>query len=305
MWSLAVDTTLPEGDSATLRLTTSSSRRFTLALRRPGWPDGFAVSVNGEAVTDLPRPQSYVELTRTWRTGDVVEVSLRKELRRERCRTIPAAAILWGPLCSPAMSARKTSSRRGSRASSRRSWPRSGRRPTASTGARSAGVLSERRRRPADGRRLRAVLPLAPPHLLGLLRPLHPLGMGEQVAADAAESKRQHTAGPCLGRDHPAGGGGVGRGVRPAGRGDVVRSGPGSLLPPQQEVVLLRRAGRARSAHGAGRDVLPRREWRDRTFAILVDDQEGRAEDRARRRPALLRRGVRGAGGRGRRQDRP
>jgi DUF1680 family protein len=98
--SLAVDTTLPEGDSATLRLTMPSPRRFTLALRRPGWArDRFAVSVNGEAVGDLPPPMSYVELTQTWKTGDVVEVSLRKQLYLEPVPDNPRrAAILWGPL---------------------------------------------------------------------------------------------------------------------------------------------------------------------------------------------------------------
>jgi DUF1680 family protein len=98
--SLAVDTTLPEGDTATLRLTMPSSRRFTLALRRPGWAgEGFAVSVNGEAVDDLPPPMSHVELTRTWRSGDIVEISLPKQLHLEPLPDNPRrAAILWGPL---------------------------------------------------------------------------------------------------------------------------------------------------------------------------------------------------------------
>ena len=98
--TLDVDTTFPEGESATLRLTMPSPRPFTLALRRPGWArDGFAVRVNGEAETDLPVPPGYVELSRTWRTGDVVEVSLPRELRLEPLPDNPRrAAIMWGPL---------------------------------------------------------------------------------------------------------------------------------------------------------------------------------------------------------------
>jgi DUF1680 family protein len=97
---LAVETSFPEGDSAILRVTTQAPRPFTLALRRPHWAqDGFAVKVNGEAVTELPAPESYVALTRTWKTGDVVEVSLPKALRLEPVPDNPRrAAILWGPL---------------------------------------------------------------------------------------------------------------------------------------------------------------------------------------------------------------
>jgi len=98
--SLTVETTLPEGDTATLRLTVPSPRRFTLALRRPGWAgDGFEVRVNGEPQADLAPPLSHVELTRTWKTGDVVEVALPKQLRLEPLPDNPRrAAILWGPL---------------------------------------------------------------------------------------------------------------------------------------------------------------------------------------------------------------
>ncbi len=98
--TLVVETDLPEGDAATLRVTVPSPRRFTLALRRPGWAgDGFAVRVNGQAQSSLPAPLSHVELTRTWSTGDVVEVSLPKQLRLEPLPDNPRrAAILWGPL---------------------------------------------------------------------------------------------------------------------------------------------------------------------------------------------------------------
>src|SRR5437763_14563607 len=94
----------PDGGDAKLSLTVPrGGRRFTLALRRPGWAgDGFAVKVNGEMVAvpteaslrvggaggrdlalDDPTPGSYVELDRTWKSGDVVELSLPKSVRLE------------------------------------------------------------------------------------------------------------------------------------------------------------------------------------------------------------------------------
>ena len=98
--TLAMDTTFPEGDSAALKLTLDSPKLFTLALRRPAWAgDGFAIKVNGEEVKDLPRPSSYVELKRSWKTGDLVELSLPKTLHLEPLPDNPRrAAILWGPL---------------------------------------------------------------------------------------------------------------------------------------------------------------------------------------------------------------
>jgi len=97
---LAVDTAFPEGESVTLTLTMPSPRAFALALRRPRWAgEGFAVRVNGAAVTSLPPPESYVELRRTWKSGDVVEVALPMALHLEPVPDNPRrVAILWGPL---------------------------------------------------------------------------------------------------------------------------------------------------------------------------------------------------------------
>jgi len=117
---LRVETDFPEGESVTLKLTLESPREFALALRRPYWAgDGFAVKVNGKAVSEdvidplrdvpesgrrvAPRQSqsagSYVELKRTWRTGDAVELTLPKTLRLEAVPDNPrCAAIMWGPL---------------------------------------------------------------------------------------------------------------------------------------------------------------------------------------------------------------
>jgi DUF1680 family protein len=118
---LKMETEFPEGESVTLQMTLKSPKEFILALRRPYWVgDGFSVKVNGEPIAediidpyrDIPesgRPVegragvdqsgTYVELKRTWKTGDTVELILPKTLRLEPTPDNPrVAAFMWGPL---------------------------------------------------------------------------------------------------------------------------------------------------------------------------------------------------------------
>ena len=118
---LTMETDFPDGEHATIRLNGRAARPFTLAVRRPGWAgDRFEIAVNGESLVappiaslrpggaggrDLglddgaPAPSSYVSIERSWKSGDVVSVTMPKALRLELTpddRTV--AAILWGPL---------------------------------------------------------------------------------------------------------------------------------------------------------------------------------------------------------------
>jgi DUF1680 family protein len=116
---LQMETDFPEGESATARLTLQSPREFTLALRKPYWTqDGFVITINGETVPeaivdpyrevpesgrqverDIAPSSSYVELRRTWNSGDTIEITLPKTLRLEPTSDNPrVAAIMWGPL---------------------------------------------------------------------------------------------------------------------------------------------------------------------------------------------------------------
>jgi hypothetical protein len=97
---LEMSTDFPMGETASLKITAKSSTKFTLALRRPFWAgDGFFVKVNGQSLKDLPKPDSYVEIARTWKSGDTVELLLPKTLRKEPLPDNPERfALLWGPL---------------------------------------------------------------------------------------------------------------------------------------------------------------------------------------------------------------
>ncbi|MGH8168146.1 MAG: beta-L-arabinofuranosidase domain-containing protein, partial [Woeseiaceae bacterium] len=115
---LTVDTDFPLGESATIRIRMREPRTLTLSLRRPYWAGaGFDVRVNGDPVP-LPEPaardwrdsrsqyqdaptggSSFLDITRTWRDGDTIEVRLPKSLWIEPTPDNPGrVAILWGPL---------------------------------------------------------------------------------------------------------------------------------------------------------------------------------------------------------------
>jgi uncharacterized protein len=98
--ALTMETSLPEGDTATLKVKLQAPRVLTLALRRPSWAgDGFAVRLNGRPVKVSGGPGSYLEIAREWRTGDTLTLALPKVLRIERLRDDPRrAAVMWGPL---------------------------------------------------------------------------------------------------------------------------------------------------------------------------------------------------------------
>ena len=97
---LEMITDLPLGDSATLKITSGTPKQFTLALRRPYWAGaGFAVKVNGKPWKEVSKPDTYIEISRTWKPGDQVELVLPKTLRKEPLPDNPnRMAIMWGPL---------------------------------------------------------------------------------------------------------------------------------------------------------------------------------------------------------------
>jgi DUF1680 family protein len=95
-----VATDLPIGQTATVKVTPLAPKKFTLALRRPYWAaGGFIVRVNGKVVKTTTPADSYVEIARTWRAGDTVDLVMPKTLRKEPLADNPNRfAVMWGPL---------------------------------------------------------------------------------------------------------------------------------------------------------------------------------------------------------------
>ncbi|MBK3625074.1 glycoside hydrolase family 127 protein [Streptomyces sp. MBT49] len=73
---------------------------FALRLRVPSWATaGFRVTVNGRRAGGTPVPGSYFAVSRTWRDGDVVRVTMPFRLRVEKAADDPALQTLFlGPV---------------------------------------------------------------------------------------------------------------------------------------------------------------------------------------------------------------
>src|SRR5262249_26607107 len=97
---LEVATDMPIGEAATITVAPQSAKKFTLALRRPFWAGrGFSVTVNGRMIHLSGSTNSFVEITRTWKAGDRVQLEIPKALRTEPLADNPSRlAVMWGPL---------------------------------------------------------------------------------------------------------------------------------------------------------------------------------------------------------------
>ena len=62
------------------RITIDKGGTFTLGVRHPSWADGFKVTVNGAKISG-DEVKGYLPVTRTWKTGDVVEITLPMKVR--------------------------------------------------------------------------------------------------------------------------------------------------------------------------------------------------------------------------------
>jgi hypothetical protein len=98
--TLRQETRFPDEDRTRLVLRLEKPLRLALRLRHPAWvKNGFAASVNGQAVALDSRPGSYATIEREWRDGDVVELRLPMSLRFEPTPDDPArGAFLFGPI---------------------------------------------------------------------------------------------------------------------------------------------------------------------------------------------------------------
>ncbi|GAP45417.1 beta-L-arabinofuranosidase domain-containing protein [Streptomyces azureus] len=92
-------TNYPREQGSTLTFS-GSSAAFELKLRVPSWAtSGFQVTVNGSAVSGTPTAGSYFTVSRTWRSGDVVRVTIPFRLRVEKTLDDPSLQTLfYGPV---------------------------------------------------------------------------------------------------------------------------------------------------------------------------------------------------------------
>ena len=97
---LRQETRFPSEPKTAFVVNVNQPIRLSLRLRIPAWlPSASSLKLNGKPVDASASPGSYLALTRTWKTGDRVEMDLPMSLRVE---TMPddssVRAALYGPL---------------------------------------------------------------------------------------------------------------------------------------------------------------------------------------------------------------
>ena len=97
---LRQETRFPEEQSTSLAVTAAKPVQMALRLRVPSWLESSpTVKVNGKPIEASATPGSYLTLTRTWKTGDRVEMALPMRLTIEAMPDEPQTqAVLYGPL---------------------------------------------------------------------------------------------------------------------------------------------------------------------------------------------------------------
>jgi DUF1680 family protein len=320
---LALETSFPDGDSATVTVTLPAPKAFTLAVRRPFWAgDGFTIAVNG---TPIPQPKfetlsdpvaggraggignestapssSYVNVTRTWKSGDTVSLVMPKALHLEPTPDDPrVTAIVWGPLALAGdMGPRLADIDENAQTTPRTPGPDAGLDFPHRDRLRRAGWECRRLPHPARGapagvqrrgprHRARPVPSHAPQALLALLRPADAGAVRREAGAARRGTRRRvaHRTG-----DVRQGGGwqhGLGEGGQLPQR---------SRRPPRRAqrrthsaqwpgVVLLRPPGRGRHADGARHHAL-RGAWAPAAVGTLR--HPGRWHERGAARAQLL-----------------
>jgi DUF1680 family protein len=93
-------TNYPDEGATRLEFTCEKPVELTVNVRHPWWARaGFAITVNGEKQGDAGAPGSFVPLNRTWKSGDVVAVSMPMAFYTEGFKDNPKrVAVMYGPL---------------------------------------------------------------------------------------------------------------------------------------------------------------------------------------------------------------
>ncbi|GAC1312894.1 MAG: hypothetical protein NVSMB24_35300 [Mucilaginibacter sp.] len=91
-------TDYPESGNVTLKLSLPKAENLTLRIRIPAWSSESYLTVNGQKI-DKVTPGQYIEIRRTWKSGDVVKLSLDMRGRVVQIGKQPEnIAIIRGPI---------------------------------------------------------------------------------------------------------------------------------------------------------------------------------------------------------------
>lgn len=77
------ETEYPYGEKVSFRVEASSPERLALHLRIPGWCERASLKVNGKAVRGQLAAGTFARISRTFRDGDLVELELPMDVKRQ------------------------------------------------------------------------------------------------------------------------------------------------------------------------------------------------------------------------------
>jgi DUF1680 family protein len=99
-FKLRQETDFPEKPLTTLTVTAAKPAAMPLRLRIPGWlTTSPTVKINGRALEATAGPGSYLTITRTWKAGDKIEMTMPMELHVEAMPDdAKTQAFLYGPV---------------------------------------------------------------------------------------------------------------------------------------------------------------------------------------------------------------
>ena len=96
---LTQSTRFPEEQGTTLTISATRPLSLNINLRIPYWVQGGGVQINGTPLPAFASPSSYLRLSRVWKPGDKIELSLPMGLH---IATMPddetIQAVMYGPL---------------------------------------------------------------------------------------------------------------------------------------------------------------------------------------------------------------
>lgn len=92
-------TRFPEEQGTTITLSAKSPTQLTINLRIPYWAQGGSLKINGASQPVFASPSSYLTLSRVWKTGDKIELSLPMGLHMQPMPDDETVqAVMYGPL---------------------------------------------------------------------------------------------------------------------------------------------------------------------------------------------------------------
>lgn len=97
--TLTQTTSFPDRAATRLKWTLARPAALSLKLRHPAWSPTAEVRVNGAVVARSTGPGTYVDIDRTWKDGDTVDLALAMSVAAAPLPTSPDIfALTYGPL---------------------------------------------------------------------------------------------------------------------------------------------------------------------------------------------------------------